>query len=332
MRGVWLAVMAAPVAALAGPTSPAQLPLQGKPAPLLCGQIELSIPVDMVDEPVTANSLGPCWNDHQRFALQLDDVRLVMAVYETYGTIGADFKKGIAADLKTQGENLKGATIRNLSVTKPLVASEVLPKIPKASFDANNIIYVAYVGNPNATVEVLAFYLPPGALPHAEAWIALARRISSSVVVGKDPITGAGVASRFVFLDGKAGDPRRTRLVVTTPEGWTGSRSSTSTGLTFDLRKLVPLGTEGPSCSFHQDYTQPRADTIPSNAVAVPGNLLGDTVRWSEWSDSNGTFTQVSAPPAERYPWLEISCHAKNNVEIIELRRMVETLRVRAEP
>jgi hypothetical protein len=284
--------------------------------------------MDMVDEPAASNSIGPCSQDQQRFALQLDDVRLVMVVYETYGTVGADFKKGIIADLKTQGDNLKAATMHELNVTKRLVAYEVLPKIPKTSFDANNLVYVAYIGNPNATVEVLAFYLPPEALPYSGPWIALARRISSSVVVGKSPVKGAGAASSHVFVEREPGNHRLTYLVMTTPEGWAGSHtSSVPTGINFDLRKLVPLGAEGPSCSLHRDFHQPRANRAPSDAVVVTGNLLGETVRWSEWSDSSGTFTDVSVPAGDRLPSVEVSCRANNKVEIAAMRKMIETLR-----
>ena len=95
--------------------------------------------------------------------------------------------------------------------------------------------------------------------------------------------------------------------------------------MNFDLRKLVPLGTAGPSCRLRQNFHQPSADRIPADAVVVAGNLLGEPVHWSEWSDAEGTFTQVSV--TTRYASVEVSCHASNKVDIAAMRKIIETFR-----
>jgi hypothetical protein len=53
--------------------------------------------------------------------VELDDVHFTMIAYETYASIGIDFKAGLVADLKAQGENLRGAKRAKLPLAEPLI-------------------------------------------------------------------------------------------------------------------------------------------------------------------------------------------------------------------
>jgi hypothetical protein len=131
MRAAWVALLVGSSVALAEPLpSPAHLKLRGTARPLLGDQLKVLLPVDMQPEPVDAtNSAGvrPSYRDEDRYSLELDDVRFTMIAYETYASIGTDFKAGVLADLKTQGENLRGAKLEKLPLEKPLLGYEVLP-------------------------------------------------------------------------------------------------------------------------------------------------------------------------------------------------------------
>jgi hypothetical protein len=320
MRAAWVAVLVCSSVAVGEPlSSPAHVKLKSTARPLLGGQVEALLPVDMQPEPVEAtNSAGvaPSYRDEERYSLDLDDVHFTMVAYETYALIGTDFKAGVVADLKTQGENLRGAKPEKLPLAQPLVGYEVLPTVPKSSYDARTLVYAAYVGNPDATVQVLAFYISPDGLPSAKAWVALARRMATSIVLGKHP------------LDGKAGEHRLEDIAVTTPDGWAASTQlgpETTPVIVLELRKIVPLGKEGAACSLQWGGTSasvPNATTTSS----VDAKMLGESVKWAEWTAGGREFAQVVLPRASRQTDMVVTCTAPTRGDLSSSLRVFETL------
>lgn len=320
MRAAWVALLIGSSVALGEPlSSPAHLKLRSVARPLLGDQIEAVVPVDLQPELVEAtNSAGvrPSYREEDRYALELDDVHFTMIAYETYASIGTDFKGGVAADLKTQGENLRGAKLERLPVEQPLIGYEVLPVVPKSSYDARTFVYAAYLANPNATVQVLAFYISPEGLPSAKAWIALSRRISTSVVLGKHP------------LDGKAGEHRLGDIAVTTPDGWAGSTQlgpEAAPVIVQQLRKIVPLGKDGPACSLQWGGA---LTPIPPDAstTSVDAKVLGTNVAWTKWTASGREFARVELPRGSRQSDIVVTCTAPSHDDLDLSTRLFETL------
>jgi hypothetical protein len=320
MRRAWLALLVGSSIALAEPlSSPAHVKLRSAATPLLGDQIKALLPADMQPEPVEATTsagVRPSYREEDRYSLELDDVHFTMIVYETYASIGTDFKAGVVADLKTQGENLRGAKLNKLPLAPPLIGYEVLPVVPKSSYDAGTLVYAVYVGNPDATVEVLAFYLAPEGLPYAKAWVALSRRISTSVVLGKHPV------------DGKAGEHRLGDIAVTTSDGWAASTQlgpESSPVIVQQLRKIVPLGKDGPACSLQWGgMSEPVPSATTTSGVAA--KVLGENVTWTEWTESGREFGRVVLPKASRHSDMVVTCTAPNHDDLSVSRRMFETL------
>src|SRR5688500_1904599 len=130
------------------PGSPSQLELQRTATQILGGQLELSLPsamkLESVERILTAN-VKPSWRDEVKGSLEFDGARFTMMAFETYASMGANFRAAVISDLSTQGVDVARADIKKLAVAKPFVGYEVVPKLPKSSLDAHVLIYGAYV-------------------------------------------------------------------------------------------------------------------------------------------------------------------------------------------
>jgi hypothetical protein len=242
-----------------------------------------------------------------------------MLAFETYSAMGKTFRSDVAVDLQSQG--VRASRIRKLALRAPLAGFEVVPKIPKSSLDASTFIYGAYIGARDGTVQVLAFYLSRGALPHARPWTSLARRIARSVTPGKSPIE----------LD--AGEKRLSRVFrIVTPAGWT---STTQLGAKIDpvaifqLRRVAPsLLTRAPSCALQLSGTGKVPPATSTATATFASNVLGQDVTWTAWKDASGATMTTTL---ERVVWhslpLHISCTAPEREQLDEMRDMIGTLR-----
>ena len=303
--------------------SPVHLKLSTTTTRVLGGQLEITLPREMqLDQVERLTSLGvkPSWRDEQRRTLELGDSRLVMIAYETYASIGADFRAAVSADLGTQGVDPARATIQKLVLARPLVGFEVVPRLPRSSLDAHVLIYAAYIGRVDGTVQVVAFYLSRSALPYTLPWTSLCRRIVNSATVGPHPI------------DQTAGDRRLGgMLIVTTPAGWaTSMQIGAGAGpvAVHQLHQVAPLGTKPLSCVLQLGGEHEARANVATRIASLSGKLLNRAITWSEWSDSEGTVTEVAAERAWKGLPVLIRCRAPEMRQLPPTRKVIETLRL----
>jgi hypothetical protein len=307
MRVTCVAALFVPAIALAeAVTSPADVTLRTSPTSLLSDQVQALLPIEMKVEP------GPTTTDETRYSLQFEDMKLTMVAYETSASMGSDFRAAVAADLKTQGDNLVGAKLSKLAVKSPLEGYEALPRLPDSTDEAHTLIYAAYVGSPTATVQVLAFYVSPEALPYVHAWIALARRITTSVALGKEPI---GVKT---WVHPFAGS-----FIVAIPPGWV-ERPRVKMGATIlPLRAIAPLGQRGASCEM-QVGAADTPDPDGGDATIVHGSFSGEAVDWIEWATEDGASMRARVSRG----LVTLTCRATRSDELPALRARLRALKI----
>ena len=158
----------------AGAASPADLPLTQQ-VQLLGGRLEAALPAAMKLQArghhiMAAEASG----EHEtRAILDLGPARLVMMTYELFALTGSDFQAAIFADKQAQGEPTDAFRLEPLTVAAPLTAIAELPTAIPGDADAN-LVYGAWIGHADGTVQLLAFYVNPAGARDAAPWAQLA--------------------------------------------------------------------------------------------------------------------------------------------------------------
>jgi hypothetical protein len=172
-------------AAVAAPDTPAGLALTQK-VQLLGGRLEAALPAAMKLEPRGHGIMaaGAAGEDETRAVLDLGKARFVMMTYEVFALTGSDLPAAIAAHKKAQGESTKTLKLEPLAVARPLTAIADIPPATSGNADAN-LVYAAWIGNTDATVQLITFYVNPDGARAAASWAQLARSIALSLKPAK---------------------------------------------------------------------------------------------------------------------------------------------------
>ncbi len=312
-----MAIIVAAYAVVTTATASADVPtkLAGKPTALLGDHVEVALPTGMKLEArghsiMAADQAG---EDETRAVIDDGNARLVMMAYELYATTGADFKAAATADAKQQ---LPNAVLEPVALGKPLAGFAAAP--PTTGDDEANLIYMMWLGNADATVQVIAFYINPAGAKATDKWLALAKKIAATAVAGKR------------VLATKAGDRALEDLVVTLPDGWAVTPQLGPDFTVFHLRKTVVLGTAAPGCGVYvggfasYQYSQNGIDAAHVKKVA--GKLMGANVDWYVWS-ANGSSTTEAMTKTPNGGTAHVFCSAATDGELADLRKLAETLR-----
>ncbi len=312
-----MAIIVAACAVVIPATSSADVPtkLAGKPTALLGDHVEVSLPTGMKLEArghdiMSADQAG---EDETRAVLDDGSARLVMMAYELYATTGPDFKAAATADANQQLPNI---ALEPVALSKPLAGFAAVP--PTKGDQEANLIYMMWLGNADATVQVLAFYINPAAAKTTDKWLALAKKIAATAVAGKR------------VLATKAGDRALEDLVVTLPDGWAVTPQPGPDFVVFHLRKTVVLGTSAPGCGIYlggfasYQYSQNGIDAAHVKKVA--GKLMGANVDWYVWNADRSSTTEAmtKTPKGET---AHVFCSAPTEGQLADLRKLAETLR-----
>ncbi len=312
-----IAIVFAACAVMTPATSAADVPtkLAGKPTALLGDHVEVALPVGMKLEArghsiMAADQAG---EDETRAVLDDGSARLVMMAYELYATTGPDFRAAAIADAKAQ---LPNAMVEAVALAKPLAGFAAAPPT-KGDQDAN-LIYMMWLGNADATVQVLAFYLNPAGAKATGKWLALAKKIAATAVAGKR------------VLATKAGDRALGDLVVALPDGWAVTPQPGPDFIVFHLRKTAVLGTSPPRCGVYvggfASYQYSQNGIEAAHVKKLAGKLMGAKVDWYVWT-ANGSSTTEAMTKGLNGETVHVFCSASAEGELADLRKLAETLR-----
>jgi hypothetical protein len=307
-----LAVLAAPSIAMA---DPAAQKLASTRTTLLSDHFTIALPADMKVAARRASIMAAESSAEDETRAVLDDgkARFVMMAYETYSLAGPDVKAAVEADLKRSG--LKGP-LDPLALPRPLVGFAVTPAPVSKDRDAN-LAYAAWIASGDGSVQFLAFYVNPDGAAQGAGWSALGKKIIATIAPGKR------------VLAAKAGARTLDELAITVPDGWVASAQPGPDFTVHHLRKLVVLGQDGPSCGVyvgHHPSPQHKQQDAKAKPTVVAGKLLGAKADWSTWSDGRWS-TEAMAKHPNGSDKVHVFCSAPTEAELVELRRMAETLR-----
>lgn len=311
---VVVATLIAPALAMAD--SPADKKLVATRTALLGDRMSVMLPAAMKVAPrresiMSAEAAG---EDETRAMLDDGKARFVMMSYELYALAGTDVKATVEADAKSQGLT---APLEVLALPKPLVGFAIAPAVGKDR--EANLAYAAWIASGDGTMQFVAFYVNPDGAAQGPAWAALGRKIAATVAPGKRVIAP------------KAGDRKLSdNLAITVGDGWVATQQPGPDFTVNHLRKLVVLGQAAPSCGVyigHHPSPQYRQTDATAKTTKVAGKLLGGKVEWTTWSASGRASTEAMAKHPSASDTVHVFCSAASDAELVELRKMAETLR-----
>lgn len=302
--------------------APADLKLTQK-VQLLGGRLEAALPAAMKLEArghsiMAAEASG---EDETRAVIDLGKARFVMMTYEYFALTGTDLKAAIAAEKKAQGEPTDTVKLEPLAVAKPLTAiADILPAT-KGDAEAN-LIYAAWIGNSDSTVQLLAFYINPDGAKAATSWAQLARNIALTLKPGKRTLDTKAAAH-------KLGEGKEA-MTITTPDGWAASTQPGPDFTVYRLRKLANLGAPAASCGIylgnHGSYQYTQQDIDKAKVKPTPGKLFKTAVTWQTWTASGRSTTEAMAKHPSGSATVHAFCSAGTEAELADLRKMIETI------
>jgi len=307
----------------AGAASLADLPLTQQ-IQLLGGRLEATLPAAMKLQPrdhhvMAAEASG----EHEtRAILDLGPARFVMMTYELFAVIGTDFPAAILADKQAQGEPTDAFRLEPLPVGAELTAIAEIPTAIPGDADAN-LVYGTWIGHPDGTVQLLAFYINPAGAPDAARWAQLAQNIALTLKPGTRALNL--LAGEHTF-----GRPPAA-VTIATPDGWTASIQPGPDFAIYHLHKLAVLGTPAASCGIylgrHGSYQFKQHGIDPANVKSSPGKLFGTAATWVTWSaDGSRYATEVMLMHPSGAAMLHAFCSADTEAELTDLRNIIETI------
>ena len=325
MRATLLALAAVLFArtAAAAPDAPAALKLTQK-VQLLGGRLEAALPAAMKLEPrshgiMAADAAG---EDETRAVLDLGKARFVMMTYELFALTGTDFKTAIAAEKKAQGEPTNTLKLEPLAVARPLTAIADIPPATKGDADAN-LVYVAWIGNTDTTVQLIAFYINPDGARAAASWAQLARTIALSLKPASRALDTKAASHKL----GASPDA----VAIATPDGWTVTTQPGPDFTVYHLRKLTILGAPAVSCGIylggHASYQFSQSNIDKAKVKTSPAKLFHAAATWQTWTADGSRFTtEAMAKPPGGSATLHTWCSADTEPALADLRKMIETI------
>jgi hypothetical protein len=238
-----------------------------------------------------------------------------MMAHEPFVTTGPDFKGAIEADEKAQGD-LDSETIEPLALAKPLVAYALVPRSVRKDGAANLLLGV-WIGNPDGTAQLVAFYLNPSGASEPTGWSTLATKIARSITVGTRG------------LDAKAGERKLGDLTVAVPAGLVLTTEQGPDFTVYHLRKLTVIGQGALQCGVyvgdHPSYQYKQVEVDSKRVERAPGKLLGATVDWQTWRSGGRVMTEAIAKHGSAR--VHAFCSAKSEPELAELRKLMQGLK-----
>jgi hypothetical protein len=315
---------ARPSTAGAAPDAPGKLKLTQK-VELLGGRLEATLPAAMKLEPRSHGVMAAAAadEDETRAVLDLGKARLVMMTYDVFALTGTDFKAAIKAQKLAQGESITGLQLEPLAVARPLTAIADVPPLPKGTAEAN-LVYTAWIGNTDTSVQRIAFYLnPEAARTAAAAWAQLAR----AIVLGLKP-AGRTLDTRATSRKLGAGHDA---LTLATPDGWTMTTQPGPDFAVYHLRKLAILGAPAVSCGIylggHASYQFSQSGIDPAKVKTSPAKLLRSPTLWQTWTADGSRFTtEAMASRPGGSVTVHTWCSADTEAALPDLRKMLETI------
>ena len=291
---------------------------------LLGGRLEAALPAAMKLEPRGHGIMaaGAADEDETRAVLDLGKTRFVMMTYELFTLTGPDLPAAIAADKKARGEPTQALKLAPLAVARPLTAVAELPPATKGDADAN-LVYVAWIGNTDATVQLLAFYINPDGARAAASWAQLARTIALSLKPGSRTLDSKAASH-------KLGAGPET-VTIATPDGWIATTQPGPDFTIYHLRKLTLLGAPAVSCGIylggHASYQFSQSSIDQAKVKPSPATLFHAATTWQTWTADGSRFTTEAMA---RHPGgsatIHTWCSADTEPALVELRKMIETI------
>jgi len=305
--------------------SPADLPLTQQ-VQLLGGRLEATLPAAMKLAARGHHIMAAEASDQHetRAILDLGPARFVMMAYELFAVIGRDFPAAILADKQAQGEPTDTFRLEPLPVTAEFTVIAEIPTATSSDADAN-LIYSAWIGHADGTVQLLAFYVNPAGAHDAARWTQLARAIAQSLQPGPRALNLLAGEHTFGLA------PATVTVTVTTPDGWTASIQPGPDFAIYHLHKLAVLGTPAVSCGIylgrHGSYQFKQHGIDPASVKSSPGKLFGAETTWLTWTaDGSRHATEVMLMHPSGAAMLHAFCSADTEAELTDLRNIIETI------
>lgn len=290
---------------------------------LLAGRLEAALPDAMKLEARGHSIMAADASsaDETRGVMDLDKTRFVMMTYEAFVFTGKDFKASIEADQKMQGDT--DSKIEPLTMQKPLTGFALVPKPPKGDSDAN-LVYAAWIGSADGTAQFMAFYISPDGVKQAASWAALAKKIVTTIKAGKRTLD-LKAQTRKLGSGTEA-------FSVTTPDGWSATAQPGPDFDVYHLRKVVTLGTSGPTCGIylggHPSFQASQNGVDKAKIKTTQGKLFGAATTWQTWTADGARFTSeaMTKHPKANGTMVHTWCSADSEAALADLRKILETI------
>ncbi len=324
---VLLLTLLTPAAARAGKL--AALKLAPRPLELLAGRLSMRMPAGARLEARRASIMAApqASQDETRVMLDAGPERLVVMVNEVFALAGADFEAAVRKEAATPGAGGVTFKVEALKTGSPkLKAWALLPS--KLAGGEANLVLASYLTSPDATVQLVRFYVNPVGAKDPKGCEALARAAHATLLPGTRKLASeAGVRS----LGGHS------KLEVTAPGGYIATLQPGPDFEVHHLRKLAPFGTPGPSLGVylggHPSYQhRQRGGTDAKKVKERSGKLLGKKVTWYEWPVSTKparTMVEAIAPAEGGRVQLHVFASGATPAELAELLKMAESIKVK---
>jgi hypothetical protein len=285
--------------------------------------------------------------EETRVVLDRGAERLVLMAYELFALIGPDFEGGVRADMLKGFDEPRPSAARIVLPVPNLQTVEIVPSKLDTAREAI-LAEAMYVGNPDGTVQYLAFYLNPEAAKKdcaalaggtgitagkgagaADAPVcrALARRIATTLALGTRQLSLRGGERR---LDARLGGAK---LVLRLPAGVVITTQDGPDFTVFRLSQLGPIGTPAGSLGIYVGGNpgyQHRQQSAAAPIERVPGRALGQPVEWQSWSPRPGRITaEIIMPvPGHEGQQLHLFAGGAPGAELEAMKQIAADLRV----
>jgi len=250
-----------------------------------------------------------------RVVVDVGDERMVIIVTELVALAPED----LTASVRQQaGAPAKVAPVAARDAAVRVV--EVVPPESPASGDAIPVL-TAFVAQPDRTVQALHFYANKAAARDLEGCRSLAHKMAATLAPGKRRLEVAG------------GERVLGPVAVTLPAGYHLATQRGPDFVVYHLQKLLPLGAApsavGVYVGGHPALHHER--TGAENVQSGPGDLLGQTVTWYQWSPGGdggrAAVEREAIVPLPDGSQMHVWLVAGDAGALAELRALVPSLR-----
>jgi hypothetical protein len=288
------------------PLSPAATTLLGERF-----SIRFPIGMEVMANPRDSNGYALSSRASTRAELATHNARVIAIASESYTIAGKDLRRDVRADLAAQGGPLASAAITAIALEAPLRGIAVDPHLPDRSGESN-LIHAAYIADADGAVAIVAFYVMGDARAEPHKWAKRARESTATIRAGKVDL-GSYPALTFARFG-------RKQLSLTAPTGWRAVAMPGGERDALLLRKLVPLGTLGPSCTLDDGPM-----TSPASARSEAARMLRRRVAWRVWASGDTRRAELEVS-SEHAPRVHVSCTARSDRALREARAIIESV------